>query len=96
MSNETAQISVDRLEYLIRQSERYNIERKTMKDAAKRDSQYEVECDIKRLEDENKRLSIELERERIAARAEIDRYRKLIDAHKEQRTKTSWWKRIFG
>ena len=95
MSNETVQISADRFEYLIRQSERYNVERKTMKDTAKRDAKYEVECDIKRLEEENERLSTKLENARI----EAEHYRKLYlvlkDAYEGLRTKTSWWKRLF-
>lgn len=95
MSNETVQISAERFEYLIRQSERYNVERKTMKDTAKRDAQYEVECDIKRLETENERLSTELERSRI----ETEHYRKLYlvlkDTYEKRYTKTSWWKRLF-
>ena len=73
MDKEMVQISADRFEYLIRQSERYNVERKTMKDTAKRDARYEVECDIKRLEEENERLSTELKN----AHAEVDHYRKL-------------------
>lgn len=95
MDKETVQISADRFEYLIRQSERYNVERKTMKDTAKRDARYEVECDIKRLEEENERLSIELKN----AHTETDHYRKLYlvlkDAYEGQYTKTSWWKRLF-
>lgn len=95
ISNEMVQISVDRFEYLIRQSERYNVERKTMKDTAKRDAQYEVECDIKRLEAENERLSTELEH----ARSNAEHYRKLYlvlkDAYEGQYTKISWWKRLF-
>lgn len=95
MSNETVQISADRFEYLVRQSERYNVERKTMKDAAKRDARYEVECDIKRLEEENERLSTKLENARI----ETEHYRKLYlvlkDAYEGQYTKISWWKRLF-
>lgn len=95
MSNEMIQISADRFEYLVRQSERYNIERKTMKDTAKRDAQYEVECDIKRLEAENERLSTELEQAHI----KVDHYRKLYvtlqDAWEELRPKPSWWKRLF-
>ena len=95
MDKETVQISADRFEYLIRQSERYNVERKTMKDTAKRDARYEVECDIKRLEEENERLSTELKN----ANTETDHYRKLYlvlrDAYEGQHTKISWWKRIF-
>lgn len=95
MSNEMVQISVDRLEYLIRQSERYNVERKTMKDTAKRDAQHEVECDMKRLETENERLSAELEN----ARMKEEHYRKLYlvvnEALEGMRTKPSWWKRLF-
>lgn len=95
MDKETVQISADRFEYLIRQSERYNVERKTMKDTAKRDAQHEVECDMKRLEEENERLSTKLENARI----EVDHYRKLYlvlkDAYEEQHTKISWWKRLF-
>lgn len=95
MDKEMVQISADRFEYLIRQSERYNVERKTMKDTAKRDARYEVECDIKRLEEENERLSTELKN----AHAEVDHYRKLYlvlkDAYEGQYTKISWWKRLF-
>lgn len=95
MDKEMVQISADRFEYLIRQSERYNVERKTMKDNAKRDARYEVECDIKRLEEENERLSTELKN----AHAEVDHYRKLYlvlkDAYEGQYTKISWWKRLF-
>ena len=89
------QISADRFEYLVRQSERYNVERKTMKDTAKRDAQYEVECDIKRLEEENKRLSIKLEEARIEAEHYRELYLTLKDEYKEKYTKTSWWKRLF-
>ena len=95
MSNETVQISADRFEYLIRQSERYNVEKKTMKDTAKRDAQYEVECEIKRLEEENKRLSAELKYARIEAEHNRKMYLVLEDALEKQRTKTSWWKRLF-
>ncbi len=95
MSNEMVQISVDRLEYLIRQSERYNVERKTMKDTAKREAQHEVECDMKRLETENERLSTELE----SARMKAEHYRKLYltleDTYERIRTKSSWWKKLF-
>lgn len=95
MNNEMVQISVDRLEYLIRQSERYNVERKTMKDTAKREARYEVECDMERLETENKRLSTELEN----ARMKEEHYRKLYlvlkDAYEGLHTRPSWWKRLF-
>lgn len=89
------QISLDRLEYLIRQSERYDVERKTMKDTAKREALHEVECDMKRLEAENERLSTELEN----ARMKEEHYRKLYlvvkDAYEGQYTKISWWRRLF-
>lgn len=95
MDKETVQISADRFEYLIRQSERYNVERKTMKDTAKRDARYEVECDIKRLEEENERLSTELERARTDAKYYHNLYLVLKDTYEGQHTKISWWKRLF-
>lgn len=95
MSNEVIQISADRFEYLIRQSERYCIERKTMKDAAKREAQYEVECDIKRLEEENNRLSIELEKARIEAIPYRELYFRLKEKYEGPHAKISWWKRLF-
>jgi hypothetical protein len=95
MDKEMVQISADRFEYLIRQSERYNVERKTMKDTAKRDARYEVECDIKRLEEENERLSAELKYARIEAEHNRKMYLVLKDACEGQHTKTSWWKRLF-
>lgn len=95
MNNEMVQISVDRLEYLVRQSERYNVERKTMKDIAKREARYEVECDVKRLEEENKRISTELESARIEAEHYRELYLTLKDIYEGIHTKTSWWKRLF-
>lgn len=95
MSNEMIQISADRFEYLVRQSERYNVERKTMKDTAKRDAQHEVECDMKRLETENERLSTELENVRMKEEHYRKLYLVLKDAYEGVHTKTSWWKRLF-
>ena len=89
------QISADRFEYLVRQSERYNVERKTMKDTAKRDAQHEVECDMKRLEAENDRLSTELEHSRIKAEHYYKLYLVLKDAYEGLHTRPSWWKRLF-
>ncbi len=89
------QISLDRLEYLIRQSERYDVERKTMKDAAKREAQHEVEDDMKRLEAENDRLSTELKHSRMEAEHYYKLYSVLKDAYEGIHTKTSWWKRLF-
>lgn len=89
------QISADRFEYLVRQSERYNVERKTMKDTAKRDAQHEVECDMKRLETENERLSTELENVRMKEEHYRKLYLVLKDAYEGVHTKTSWWKRLF-
>ena len=88
-------ISLDRLEYLIRQSERYDAERKIMRDAAKREAQHEVEDDMKHLEEENDRLSTELKHSRMKAEHYYKLYLELKDAYEELHTKTSWWKRLF-